>query len=641
MPQPHLSDPREVLRHYWGYDDFRPMQLPIIESVLGGNDTIGLLPTGGGKSLTFQIPALILPGITLVVTPLISLMKDQVDNLMQHGIRASAIHSGLTHTEQKLAMDRCRAGHAKMLYLSPEKLQTDSFIDQLRQFEVSMIVVDEAHCISQWGYDFRPSYLRIARLRQLFPAAVMMALTASATPEVSTDIMDRLQFRGRSVFARSFSRHNISYVVRYADHKPDMLLRVLRATFGSAIVYVRSRKRTLEIARLLAAEGITADYYHAGLDPEEKNSRQNSWKEGKTRVMVATNAFGMGIDKPDVRTVIHIDPPSSLEEYYQEAGRAGRDGLPSYAVVIASSADKATLTRRLNEAFPDKDTVKRIYELAGNFLEVPVGCGYGRMYEFDFRLFCERFKLNPRVAASALRLLTNAGYIEYLDEVTTRSRIMVTMDKQELYSLRTDPVADRVLQLILRTYTGLFADYVNISETVISSRLTLSTQQVYDALLTLSRQHALSYIPRKTTPYIIYTTSRELPKHIGLPRAVYEDMRSRMETRLKAMREFIFNSSECRVAGMLAYFGEKSAEPCGKCDVCRTHRKAATTNAATDASHLRKQVLRLAAQPRTTTIDYIAEQLSVKPELLIPIVRQLLDDGLLRASGSVLTLRQE
>ena len=368
MPQPHLSDPREVLRHYWGYDDFRPMQLPIIESVLGGNDTLGLLPTGGGKSLTFQIPALILPGITLVVTPLISLMKDQVDNLMQHGIRASAIHSGLTHTEQKLAMDRCRAGHAKMLYLSPEKLQTDSFIDQLRQFEVSMIVVDEAHCISQWGYDFRPSYLRIARLRQLFPAAVMMALTASATPEVSTDIMDRLQFRGRSVFARSFSRHNISYVVRYADHKPDMLLRVLRATFGSAIVYVRSRKRTLEIARLLAAEGITADYYHAGLDPEEKNSRQNSWKEGKTRVMVATNAFGMGIDKPDVRTVIHIDPPSSLEEYYQEAGRAGRDGLPSYAVVIASSADKATLTRRLNEAFPDKDTVKRIYELAGNFL---------------------------------------------------------------------------------------------------------------------------------------------------------------------------------------------------------------------------------------------------------------------------------
>jgi len=564
-------------------------------------------------------------------------MKDQVDNLLEHGIRASALHSGLSRGEQKLALDRCRAGHAKMLYVSPEKLQSDSFVGQLSQLDVSMIVVDEAHCISQWGYDFRPSYLRIAHLRQVFPEAVMMALTASATPEVSTDIMDRLQFRERRVFARSFTRPNISYVVRYADHKPDMLLRVLRATHGSAIVYVRSRKRTIETAQMLSAKGITAEFYHAGLAPEEKNSRQNAWKDGRTRVMVATNAFGMGIDKPDVRTVIHIDPPSSLEEYYQEAGRAGRDGLPSFAVLIASKNDKATLTRRLNESFPDKDEIRRIYELAGNFLEVAVGYGYGQMFEFNFQLFCERFKLNPRVTHSALRLLTNAGYIEYVDEITTRSRAMVTMNKQELYSLRTDETSDRVMQLLLRTYTGLFSDYVPISETLISSRLNLSSQQVYESLLTLTREHAISYVPRKTTPYIIYTTSRELPKHVALPRSVYEDMRARMEKRIDAMRRFIFDTTRCRVAGMLEYFGEKEAQPCGTCDVCRARRKAGRGNDPSAEENIRTQVLRIAAQPRPTSIDYIAEQLSMKPADLIPTIRQLLDEGKIRADGSTIT----
>ena len=342
------ATPLSILEKYWDYTSFREMQLPIIESVMAGHDTLGLLPTGGGKSLTFQIPALLMPGLTIVVTPLISLMKDQVDNLRSHGIRACEINSGLSRAEQKLAMDRCRLGKAKLLYLSPEKLQSGSFTDQLRQLQVSMIVVDEAHCISQWGYDFRPSYLRIAELRRMFPDAVMLALTASATPEVSRDIMDRLQFRGRQVFARSFSRPNLSYIVRHADHKPEMLLRILRATSGSAIVYVRSRKRTREIAMMLTAEGIQAGYYHAGLSAEEKSEKQNLWKSGRMRVIVATNAFGMGIDKPDVRTVVHIDPPSSLEEYYQEAGRAGRDGLPSFAVIIATPADKATLTRRLS-----------------------------------------------------------------------------------------------------------------------------------------------------------------------------------------------------------------------------------------------------------------------------------------------------
>ena len=360
------DSPLSILKKYWGYDSFREMQLPIIESVLNGNDTLGLLPTGGGKSLTFQIPALLMPGLTLVVTPLISLMKDQVDNLRSRGVRAVAIHSGLSRSEHRLALDRCRLGKAKLLYLSPEKLQSESFITHLCRLDVSMIVVDEAHCISQWGYDFRPSYLHIAALRRHFPDAVMLALTASATPEVRTDIMDRLKFRSRTVFSKSFARPNISYLVRYADHKPGMLLKVLKATSGSAIVYVRSRKRCREIAGMLRDENISADYYHAGLVPEEKNEKQNRWKAGEVRVMVATNAFGMGIDKPDVRVVVHIDPPSSLEEYYQEAGRAGRDGLPSFAVMIVSAQDKGVLTRRLNEAFPEKDTIRRVYELACN-----------------------------------------------------------------------------------------------------------------------------------------------------------------------------------------------------------------------------------------------------------------------------------
>ncbi|MDE6100198.1 MAG: RecQ family ATP-dependent DNA helicase [Paramuribaculum sp.] len=628
--------PRSVLEKYWGYTSFRELQQEIIESVLRGEDTLGLLPTGGGKSLTFQIPAMILPGLTLVVTPLISLMKDQVDNLRSRDIRACMIHSGLSRGEQKLAMDRCRYGHAKMLYVSPEKLQSKGFVDELGQMDVSLIVVDEAHCISQWGYDFRPSYLRISELRHRFPQSRVMALTASATPEVSADIMDRLEFRGRRMFVRSFARDNISYIVRFSDHKQEMLLRVLRNTSGSAIVYVRSRRRTREIAELLVAESISAEFYHAGLSAEEKNERQNRWKSGQTRVMVATNAFGMGIDKPDVRTVVHVDLPSSLEEYYQEAGRAGRDGCAAYAVVIASPADKGTLTRRLNEAFPDKDVIRRVYELVCNFLEVAVGSGYGLMEEFDFSLFCDRFRINPRVARSALGLLTSAGYIEYVDEISTRSRLMVIMDKHELYSLNVSESADRVFQMILRSYTGLFSDYVNISESLLSARLQMSPKQVYEALLELSRCHAVSYVPQKTSPYVIFTTSRELPKHVMLPRSVYEDMRQRMERRIEAMKRFVFNGGSCRVASMLRYFGESDAGDCGRCDVCRGRREAAsaTANARQD---LMKEIVRIAGQPGRTTVDYIASQLSVSSESLLPLIRELMDRGQVRVDGFVVT----
>lgn len=625
-----MSTPEEILRKYWGYDSFREKQLDIINSVLAGNDTLGLLPTGGGKSITFQVPALLLPGLTIVVTPLISLMKDQVDNLRALDIPAAAIHSGLTRAEQKLAFDRCRLGKIKILYLSPEKLLGKAFLDRLTEIDVSLIVVDEAHCISQWGYDFRPSYLKIANLRNIYPEAPILALTASATPEVTADIMAQLRFRTQNLFSKSFNRPNISYIVRKTDSKSHMLLRVLKSTSGCAIVYVRSRRRTKEVAEFLQQSGISAEFYHAGLSAEIKNDKQNRWKNDQVRVMVATNAFGMGIDKPDVRTVVHIDPTSSLEEYYQEAGRAGRDGKPSYAVFITSpGVDKATLTRRLNESFPEKDVIRRVYELACNFLSIAVGSGYNMLYEFNFALFCERFKLRPPVVRNSLALLTRAGHLEYVEEITTQSRVMVIMNKRELYDLQLDSVTDSVFQLILRTYTGLFADYVYISEDLIASRLRLTGAQVYDALLALQRQHAIHYVPRKTTPYILMTSSRQLPKHLTFPPAIYEQMQQRMKHRVDAMRRFVFDDNKCRVNTMLEYFGETPTEVCGTCDVCRDRRKQSVVN----EKQLTETIMYLLSHGNRPTIDYIARQASVSPDRVIKILRPLLDEGVIQVSS--------
>lgn len=625
--------PEEILKKYWGYGSFRPMQREIIDSVLSGHDTLGLLPTGGGKSITFQVPAMVLPGLTLVVIPLISLMKDQVDNLREAGIRAYALHSALSRRETRQALESCSHGRAKLLYLSPEKLQVKSFLAELRQLPVSMIVVDEAHCISQWGYDFRPPYLQISKVRRMFPDAPVLALTASATSAVIGDIMDRLEFRDRTrVYRRSFSRDNISYVVRYCDFKENYLWHVVSHVPGTAIVYTRSRRRTREIADFLRKCGESADYYHAGLSAEDKNEKQNRWKSGETRIIVATNAFGMGIDKADVRLVVHYDLPTSLEEYYQEAGRAGRDGLPSYAVVLASGNDKGVLTRRIGETFPPKDFIRQIYDRMCVFLSVGMGEGEGRLYEFPLEKFVERFKLHDGMARNALGILSRAGYIDYIEETETRSRLMMIVDRSELYDIRLDDTADELLQLVLRTYTGIFADYEFISETQLAYRMHVTELQVYEALVRLGRLHVIHYIPHRSTPYVFFTVPRQPSGDIVLPKEVYENRRRQMEHRVEAMKSFVFDTSKCRVSTMLRYFDETPQCDCGKCDVCRSRVKpdAARQRSASEAADA--AILHIAgnAGEKGVSVAAIASQAGLDAGTVAARVRELADRRMVR-----------
>lgn len=625
------SDIHILLKKYWGYDAFRPMQEEIINSVLDGHDTIGLLPTGGGKSITFQVPALAMPGgLTIVITPLISLMKDQVDNLMKRGIRAGQLNHAMKRSQTETVLKRCELGKIRILYLSPEKLRSPGLEAWWNILDVKLIVVDEAHCISQWGYDFRPSYLLIGQLRERFPDIPVLALTASATPEVVADIKEKLLFRPSSKdFRLSFTRKNISYIVRHCDFKDIELLHILSSAGGCGIVYTRSRKRTHELAAYLTANNISADYYHAGLSPEDKNEKQNRWKSGQTRIMVATNAFGMGIDKPDVRIVVHHDLPSSLEEYYQEAGRAGRDGQPSWAVVLATSADKGILTRRLSESYPDKEFIRDIYDKLFVFLGIAVGEGFGRNLELQFDKFCQRWELPPVMTDSALKILSQSGYFDYTEILTTPSQLYMTMSRRALYDLRDlSAETERVLQFILRNYTGIFAGYEHIRESFIASSLELTERTVYEALLRLRKMHVIDYVPRRRSPYIYMLRSRELKRDIILPKSVYENRRGLMAGRLDAMRRFVFDDHTCRVRTMLGYFGE-AVSPCGTCDVCRNrHVNHKETKATLSPEIIEEAILFVVAQnPEGITIPALAAQLNLAPDNIFHAIRQLADTG--------------
>ncbi len=623
------TDIHEILKKYWGYNSFRELQEEIITSILNGYDTLGLLPTGGGKSITFQVPTLAIEGMAIIVTPIISLMKDQVDNLVARGIKATYIHSGLSIGEIRRTLDKCTFGKYKFLYISPERIASETFIDKLRFMPVKLIVVDEAHCISQWGYDFRPSFLNICKIRDIFPGVPILALTATATPDVVKDIMDKLKFNNGKIFSKSFARTNLTYVVRRTDDKVSQLIKIFWKVPGSGIVYARSRAKTKQIAEALTSHGISADYYHAGLENNDKADRQNKWKSGETRVMVATNAFGMGIDKPDVRIVAHIDIPNSIEEYYQEAGRAGRDGKKSFVILLVKNTDKAVLKKRISDSFPDKDFIKKVYERVGNFLDVPVGEGYNQVYDFNFILFCRTFKYPVIPTHSALEILTKSGYLDFIEEIDTQSRVMILAPKEELYHLPGDnPNLDIVLQAILRTYSGLFADYVYINEALISSRFKIEPQVIYDSLLALTKMHILHYIPRKRTPYIYYTTSRELPKYITIPRNAYESLRDKMTKRINEIIKYAYSDNMCREQIIREYFGETDVKPCGHCDYCIEKKRSSqyTINDIIDGI-----MYMLSLKSRNLTDFY--ETLSFPKKAIVTTLSQLVNEGFITLSN--------
>lgn len=624
-PRPGIPDtelaPEEVLQRYWGYPSFRPLQLDIIQSCLEGRDTLGLMPTGGGKSITFQVPGLILPGLALVVTPLISLMKDQVDHLRARGIRATAIHSGMSAEKVQHALDNCLYGKYKFLYISPERAGSDTFQEWLHFLKVSLIVVDECHCVCQWGYDFRPSYLEIPKLRQALPEVPILALTATATPAVVEDIFRALDFRpGYAFYKKSFLRPNISYSIRYTEDKPAMMQHILSRVPGSAIIYCRNREQTRLVCEELQALGEEATFYHAGLTYLEREMRQSRWMRGEIRVMVATNAFGMGIDKPDVRLVIHLTMPTSLEEYYQEAGRAGRDGERSYAVALISPSDSRQLTRRLEDSFPEKEYIRYTFDQLCNFLSIGEGEGLGRSFDFDYQRFLRVFHMRPIQTRHALDIMQLAGWLE-LQTDGSRSLLQFLLPSKDLYQPHIGP--DRLIRAILRSYTGLFADYVAIDEGDLAHLTGYSEEEIYGHLSTLTRLGVLHYIPKKQLPRVRFLIRREDSEYLRIPYAVYQERKDQMAERIAAVRSYIQDGDTCRSRRLLSYFGETESAPCGLCDICLRRHPSGLNQFIIDALLEELELRFLATDQESYAIERLIEALPYHPLDLVQGLRYL------------------
>lgn len=629
----------QTLQKYWGYQSFRPLQEEIIQSVYDGNDTLGLMPTGGGKSLTFQVPVMAMEGICLVVTPLIALMKDQVDNLKERGIKAAYVYSGMSREQIITTLENCIFGNFKFLYVSPERLTSDIFLIKLRAMNVCMLAVDESHCISQWGYDFRPSYLNIADIRGHLPGVPVLALTATATKGVVEDIQEKLLFEKKNVFRKSFERKNLSYVVRYSESKIDELVKILNSVAGTAIVYVRSRKGTKDIADALIKKGINANHFHAGLSHEVKNLRQNQWKDNTCRVIVSTNAFGMGIDKPDVRLVIHMDLPNSLEEYYQEAGRAGRDELKSFAIILWNKQDTINLKKRVTDSFPSKEAILRVYECLANYYQIAAGSGNGLVLDFNLIEFCNNFRLSLLQTHHALNILSLAGYIEYTDEVDNRSRLMFRVYRNELYTLRLTKEYDQLVHVILRNYTGVFTDDVYIDEAFIGAKIGKTRQEIYEMLTTMSKAKHINYVPQKKTSFIVYPTSREENQFVHIPKTVYEKRRDRFKGRIDAMIDYVEKKDVCRSRMLLMYFDERKTKNCGICDVCLQKNKSGLSNY--EFGQIREQLIDCFSDTKSFRLNELVDRIkdaTQNSEKVITVLRFMIDKEVFELDDDTITL---
>ena len=625
----------DILHKYWGYPDFRGIQREIIESIGAGKDTLGLMPTGGGKSLTFQVPALAQEGVCIVITPLIALMKDQVEHLRHKGITAAAIYSGMSRDAIVTTLENCIFGGVKLLYISPERISSDLFQIKLKHMKVSFITVDEAHCISQWGYDFRPSYLQIAVIRKLVPNIPILALTATATPDVIDDIQERLGFTEKNVFRMSFERKNLVYVVRQAEDKEAEMVHILQSIPKTAIVYCRSRKRTKEITQLLMQYGISATWYHAGLEPAVKDQRQSEWQHDKVRVIVATNAFGMGIDKADVRVVIHMDCPSSLEAYFQEAGRAGRDGQKAYAVLLYNGHDNRTLQKRVEDTFPPKEYVQQVYEHLAYFYQIGVNSGEGCTFEFPIDKFCATFKHFPIRANAALILLQRAGYIDYEPNPDNNARVRFLLRRDDLY--RLDSLSEKendVVISLLRNYGGLFTDYGYVDESYIAQEAGLDRNQTYMVLINLSKKRIIDFIPRKSIPLISYKRDRVDGSDVILDKSVYEERKEQFQKSINSVINYAQNDRVCRSRQLLYYFGEKKSVDCEQCDVCLSHSHHDDHN---QQEEIKEKLLAMVADGERHHVTEV-RQLDEDWDMVTKVMKELMDEEQLLMDGSYLIL---
>ncbi len=623
---------REILLKHWGFDQFRPLQEDIIQSVAAGNDTLGLMPTGGGKSITFQVYSLSTEGMCLVVTPLIALINDQVDNLRAKGIKALAIYSGMSAREIEIASNNAVYGDYKFLYVSPERLSSPNFLEFLIRFKLNLITVDEAHCISQWGYDFRPSYLQIAEIRKFFPKIPVLALTATATPEVVDDIQDRLLFPKKNLLKKSFVRTNLTYLVRRKEDKLGYLLDTVSKSKGSGIIYVRSRKKCREISDLLRHQDVSADFYHAGLDPALRREKQNRWMKGESRVMVATNAFGMGIDKPDVRFVLHPDLPDSLEAYFQEAGRAGRDGERAVALMICNDSDKRRLHKMMTDSFPEIERIRDVYQALCDYLQIAVGSGKDGFYTFQPEEFARKFGFQFTMVHHSLKLMEREGYLEYTDDPDNSSRLYFLAHRDELYRIETGSKSlEQLIGLLLRSYTGLFNDYVRIDEVVLARRLNWTADELYQNLKYLSQQKIIHYIPRREAPVIQFLTERVDRNRIRISNANYRDRKLNYQSRVDAVIQYAQSEDQCRSVQLLAYFGEPGSGSCGSCDVCRGEHQSGISNSEFEEISLKIRQLLLVVP---MDIKEVVSQCNGNEKSVLKVARWLLDHGDLEINAS-------